>query len=62
MRRFLALSGNDESARHASSRSRLLWGRHRNNSVYPCVEEEKRLDIAAWFLINFLTISFIEAE
>jgi len=26
------------------------------------VEEEKRLDIAAWVLINFLTVSFIEAE
>jgi hypothetical protein len=62
MRRFLVPSGNDESARHAPSRSRLLWGRRRNNSVYPCVEEEKRLDIAAWFLMNFLTVSFIESE
>jgi len=42
MRRFLAPSGNDESAKHAPSRSRLLCGRRKNDSVNPCVGEGVR--------------------
>jgi hypothetical protein len=59
--RFLAFSVNAESDRHEPRRSLLLLGRRRNDSVTPGEREGYKLDRAAWFLLNFLTVSSIDA-
>jgi hypothetical protein len=60
MGRFLAFSGNDEPDRHSPRISLQLWGRRRKDSVTPGEREEYKVDRAARFLMNVLTVSFID--